>query len=283
MVEGLNIFEKFSQEEILQGNDDRYRLMLTSDGYPCFFSESFQEATHSREGAALETDIYYIQGTSLLEKAKQKNVLCVLEVGFGYGLGYERTCYHLETLPDHQRPYLVYVALEKEPALIQWGKKHFKVHDGSGSSYPSLCDILETPWGFRSQSPQGCLYVIIGDARKTLRSLPEIVSISSFLKEKHFQADCLYQDAFSPKKHPQLWSVEWFRELKTYCHEDVLLSTFSGANRVRKSLLEAGWFVYQGLQFGSKRSSTRAGLQAPSDMHILEKCFHSPVAAIYDH
>ena len=53
------------------------------------FSEAFNEACHSLDGAWDETLFNYLHGCDVPEKAQQKGeeTLSVLEVGFGQGVG----------------------------------------------------------------------------------------------------------------------------------------------------------------------------------------------------
>ena len=68
------------------------------------------------------------------------------------------------------------------------------------------------------------------DARKTILSLNE-------------QYDCIFLDAFTYTKAPQLWSVEFISELYRLLSNDGLLLTYSNSVLVRNTLLEAGFYV----------------------------------------
>ena len=69
--------------------------------------------------------------------------------------------------------------------------------------------------------------VIIGDG------------IATPLPDQHF--DFIWQDAFSPKKNPDLWSEEWFRKLMKASTENAVLMTYSVARVVKDGLEGAGW------------------------------------------
>jgi tRNA U34 5-methylaminomethyl-2-thiouridine-forming methyltransferase MnmC len=112
------------------------------------------------------------------------------------------------------------------------------------------------------------LQVIVGDARETLKN---------YQGEKF---DCIYQDAFSPRRNPELWTVEWFQMLREYSKPSVRLSTYSASTSIRKSLIEAGWSVQEGAQFGPKRAATIAGLDFKTSQEILDKLERSPAVAL---
>ena len=72
---------------------------------------------------------------------------------------------------------------------------------------------------------------MLGDARK---SIPQI-------KEK---IDIVYQDAFSPAHNPLLWTKEHFYDVRTICHEDAILTTYSTAAAIRLGLYENGFYIF---------------------------------------
>src|SRR5690606_27427663 len=104
------------------------------------------------------------------------------------------------------------------------------------------------------------LKILIGDARITL---------PHYIKKHSLKVHAIYQDAFSPKRNPDLWTVEWFTLLKEISHQDVIMSTYSSSSAIRKSMAEAGFTLYPGEKFGPKRSSTRARLKGEMDPETL--------------
>lgn len=234
-----------------------HSLVLTEDGSHTFYSEAFQEACHSTAGAREETLLHYIGGCQIADKAKVFSPLRILEVGFGLGIGFLTT---LDFLTENQDCHFISMELDKE--LLEW----FRIN------HPEL----NLQWNenlLEGQIGNFKLTIIHGDARKEvpryLESFPQI-----------FHA--IYQDAFSPKKNPALWTKEWFLLLKKFSHPEVILSTYSASNSIRKSLHEAGWGVQKGEKFGPKRTSTRAVLNKETDPEVLETMNRSPVLAITD-
>lgn len=231
-----------------------HSLVVTEDGSYTLFSEAFGEACHSMAGAKAETILHYVNGCRVPEKALTKRVV-ILEVGFGLGVGF------LTTLESIKSPF-TFISLELDRGLLEWFK----------DQHPEL----NLAWKgnlLTASSPQFELIIIQGDARK---SLPE------FLKAHAYKWDAIYQDAFSPKRNPVLWTKEWFTLLKEHSHEDVILSTYSASSSIRKSMFEAGWGVNPGHEFGKKRTSTRAYLNKATDPAILFQLERSPVAAFTD-
>lgn len=226
-----------------------YRFVETEDGSQTLFSERFGEACHSTTGAKSETILHYIQGCGIPEKAHLDS-LSILEVGFGLGVGLLTTWEMTKNLPAK----IHFLSLEIDPALVTWFHEEYKDH-------PLFKD------------PKFSFEVLVGDARKTL---PE------YAKEKRPSWNAIYQDAFSPKRNPVLWTKEWFTLLRENSAPDVILSTYSASSSIRKSLVESGWKLSSGEKFGPKRTSTRARLSGETEPAILDSLSRSPVKALSD-
>jgi tRNA U34 5-methylaminomethyl-2-thiouridine-forming methyltransferase MnmC len=234
----------------------------TQDGSSTLFSHAFQEAAHSTHGARAETLVHYVKGCQIVEKLMAKGSLHILEVGFGLGVGFLETFGALRGLKGQWH----FVSLELDLELLEWWRVCHREHEFLGGLRWSG-NVLEVSSGNVSLSILG------GDGRKTL---PEYTKLSGF------RADAIYQDAYSPKKNPTLWTQEWFELLKNCAQEEVILSTYSASTRVRKSMLAAGWRLWAGERFGPKRTSTRASLLGESDPEILLHLDRSPVGPLRD-
>ncbi len=74
------------------------------------------------------------------------------------------------------------------------------------------------------------LNFFIKDARKTILTLDK-------------EYDCIFLDAFTYTKAPQLWSIEFIAELYKRIKPTGLLLTYSNSALVRKTLLDNGFYV----------------------------------------
>ena len=243
-----------------------HQWVETADGSFTLFSENFQEACHSTSGARAETFLHYIQGCQIKEKLNSQNQLSILEVGFGLGIGFLTT---YDVLQKTQKPWS-FLSLEIDEKLLEWFRLENQTHPflknlkwSENKSYK----ILE------AKNEIIHLQILCGDARKTLPAFTQV-------HQKKWNA--IYQDAFSPKKNPGLWTQEWFSFLKSHSAPDTLLSTYSASTSIRKSLLQAGWSLHKGEKFGPKRTSTRASLIGISDPEILLHLERSPAPALTD-
>ncbi len=72
--------------------------------------------------------------------------------------------------------------------------------------------------------------------------------------------DAIFLDPFSPSKAPELYTVEFFKELKRIIKNDGVLATYTSAAPVRSAMVEAGFHIGEGPIFGRKSGGTIASL-----------------------
>lgn len=242
-----------------------HQLVETEDGSFTLFSEAFQEACHSTSGARAETLLHYVEGCQIKNKLKVHQPLVILEVGFGLGIGFLTT---FDELPATASWHFVSMEIDKQ--LLEWFRLKFSDHPFlKNLSWKRIgeLEILEA----KTSTQQ--LTILAGDGRETL---PVYVST------QNIKWHAIYQDAFSPKRNPILWTKEWFSFLKAHADENVILSTYSASNSIRKSLAESGWKIQKGEKFGPKRTSTRATLLGVTDPEIEAHMQRSPTYALSD-
>jgi tRNA U34 5-methylaminomethyl-2-thiouridine-forming methyltransferase MnmC len=199
----------------------------TGDGSFTFFSETFGEAFHSDQGAKSEAFEKFAQVTELAALAA-RGKLRILDVC--YGLGYN-TAAALETIWQvNPNCEIELYALELDPTvpiaatspelLVSWTPDVREV-------LIALAQGLRCDWrGLRAK-------LLIGDARQTIRSVIA----------EGFQADAIFFDPFSPRKCPQLWTVEFFQLVKTCLASSGKLATYSRSAAVRSALIEVGLII----------------------------------------
>lgn len=70
--------------------------------------------------------------------------------------------------------------------------------------------------------------------------------------------DFVWQDAFSSKKNPELWTADWFAKIGKASSPSVCLVTYSVARLVRDNLEASGWKQERIAAGGTKRQWLRA-------------------------
>jgi tRNA U34 5-methylaminomethyl-2-thiouridine-forming methyltransferase MnmC len=238
------------------------KIQITADGSHTAFCSIYNESCHSQEGAYSETDYIYIQGCEINSAQNKNTEINILEMGFGLGHGLAAT---LKAIPD--RPF-TFLSFEKNMDVIEIAKSE---HSFLEKLQPSqFCDLKVLSLKINKAQ----LYIILGDARENLAHL------STHKNAPKIHA--IFQDAFSPKRNPRLWTVNWFEDLKKISHQDVILSTYSASSSVRKSLVTAGWKVQNRKGFAKKRSATIAKLFGESEQEVIDHLERSPVYPTYD-
>lgn len=201
-----------------------WQPQLTADGSFTFFSEAFSEAFHSQQGAKQEAFSKYAQATELAEKA-QRGQLCLLDIC--YGLGYN-TAAALETVwasnPDCQ---VTLYGLELDASVPQAAAQPPLIETWSAP----LQEILRAlAFDQQVSLPRLQAKLMIGDARQTIQQLAQ----------DSIQADAIFFDPFSPRRCPQLWTVEFFQQVVRCLHPQGKLATYSRSAAVRAAMQTAG-------------------------------------------
>jgi tRNA U34 5-methylaminomethyl-2-thiouridine-forming methyltransferase MnmC len=264
--------KKTQDLKIFAGDLGNYQIIVTSDGSITLHSEAFNEACHSVSGAVQETLYNYVEGCEIASKLQQNN-LELLEVGFGLGTGYKTTVEYLSQLSSLHE--LSFISTELDPKLVEFAKENNRfTQDLAYPDFSTLVYRSEPVCHFYAEKNKNKLIILIGNAREIV---PKAYASNLF---KSFGA--IYQDPFSPKRNPTLWTTEWFQTLKSCSKQNVIMSTYSSSNSIRKSMIEAGWNIQNRKGFGTKRTATRAFLTGETETEVLLQLQRSPVLPMRD-
>ncbi len=232
-----------------------YDFIKTDDGSLTVFSKLYNETCHSIAGAASETKVHYIDGCDVVNKSKDSEIN-IFEAGFGVGVGFYET--YKASLSR-----FTFVSIEIDEDLVLYTLK----------KDPLFSNYIKSDYFYHVKHKDFELYLLIGNGRETF---------PKFQKEMKFSYDCIYQDAFSPKRNAILWTSQWFQDLYESAKADCIMSTYSASSSIRKSMIAGGWTVYDGEKFGNKRASTRAKTTGVTERYILDHLEKSPVITITD-
>ncbi|MEM9504329.1 MAG: MnmC family methyltransferase [Cyanobacteria bacterium P01_E01_bin.43] len=223
-----------------------FPLIPTADGSATFFSETFGEWFHSREGAYAEARNIYVQATNLVPRALRQDCITILDVC--YGLGYN-TAAALEGIwAVKPQAHIQLVGLELDEAVPRAAIAQGLLNDWPPAVQAALTDLAKT------QQIRNHLQadLLIGDARQHVQTLANA----------GLQADVIFLDPFSPPRCPQLWTVEFLALVAQCLQPQGVLVTYSCAAAVRTALQLAG------LQIGSLAVRDR---QWPSTLASYDK------------
>jgi tRNA U34 5-methylaminomethyl-2-thiouridine-forming methyltransferase MnmC len=223
-----------------------YKKIITADGSITLHSDLFQEACHSLSGARAETIYNYIEGCEI----SRQNCQSILEIGFGTGLGL--ICsddFFVKNPPASKR---FFVSTEIDEQLISLSQE---IYPDELKFFPTLRSLTRGPYYYQGSNANSELIILIGDARETMQKF-----YRDFVQYPKF--DAIYHDAFSPKKNPLLWSNQWFDLLVQGSSPEVIFSTYSSSNSVRKALEKSGFQIQDRRGLPPKNSVTRAFLKS---------------------
>ena len=204
------------------------KIVECSDGTKTMYSCEFDEAYHSsRDGALNESLQKHV--IPALQLQSNKSILNILDICYGLGYNTLATIYYVKR--ENLDVKLNIVSPEFDEDLV----KSLKDFD-----YPKEFDKLQhiiqaisTNLVYEDEHLK--IQVIIDDARAVIRSIDVKFNI-------------VYQDAFSPRVNPMLWSYEYFKDISAIVSDDAIITTYSTAAPTRMALYENGFKLhsYQG-------------------------------------
>lgn len=225
----------------------------TEDGSITVCDEETGELYHNRAGAYAEALANYVQPAAIADFARRP--LRILDVCFG--LGYNSFVL-LDRILQSQSPgnQVTIVAVEKDAAILdliprvlqdaRFERLRSMLKVGASDLGQSIVSrvSVETPVGLTVEFD-----FRLDDLRKVI---PE-------LRDEEKQFDLIFHDPFSPKRVPELWTVDLFR-----CYQQMLsdlqskVLTYSSAAAVRGGLRDAGLEVWRTTAVGGKSGGTLA-------------------------
>lgn len=213
-------------------------IVNTDDGSITLRSGIYGETYHSATGAITEAFVKYSEACKIGKIARQGRIR-LLDIGFG--LGYNILAAIISARKANRACIIEVVSLEND--LLPADKiRTLKIPPAFKEEY----EIIEALFRDLRYERGGIrIEVMISDARKAVRNMDA-------------PFDAVFLDPFSPRKNPELWTVEFFRELYRMMNKEAILATYSAATPVRCGLIEVGFRIGEGPGDYRKRSGTLA-------------------------
>ena len=196
----------------------------TDDGSITFFSEDWKEHYHTKTGARLEAQQKFVVPSRLAIKLKTGD-LKLLDVCFGLGNN-SLAAFGSEADAKHQ---LEITALEMDKRIVHAASQFFKPAETDPVNWRTVLSELHSHSSFSAQNSS--LTIRWGDGRWLIQGLAD----ESF--------DIVFHDPFSSQHCPELWTVEFFRQLYRVMKPDGVLLTYASALPVRSAMREAGFII----------------------------------------
>ena len=190
-------------------------LRSGADGSFSLWSGAFGEGFHSAAGALSEAQQKFVR-PSQLERWRPGQELVVVEVAVGTGTN---TAALLQAAAGLGLP------------LQWWGLEQ----DRQPLALALASAAFRSQWSEATLSRLAALgsseRLLWGDARQAVSRLPAALQGG---------CDLVWLDAFSPRRCPQLWSLEFLAQLAALLKPEGRLITYSSAAAVRAALVAAG-------------------------------------------
>ena len=236
--------------------NDTYQLIKTDDGTYSLHSNTFDQLMHSTDGAYLESVNKHVLASNVLQLNQAS--INILDVGFGIGYNVlatlcEKKCSTIKKINI--------ISLEYDNTALQF-MSQLKFNNEMATQYNKIM------YAFKSgvyQDESTYIKVLFGDARENITTL----------EKKSF--DAIYQDAFSPAKNCELWSVNYFKQLYNILKDNGVITTYSAALQVRRAMIEANFFVTNFKNKNMIKNGTLAKKKYTNDSLTQEE-----IAAIFD-
>ncbi len=225
----------------------KHKAVQSEDGSFTAYSTEFEEHYHStKDGALNESLSKHI--LPALKHTEEREEITILDVCFGLGFN---TLATLHALGNSKKKINIY-SPEFDEELV-YSLKDF--------DYPEEFNrfqeiILALSKGQKYSSENLNITIYLGDARE-------------FVRETEVKFDVVYQDAFSPKSNPLLWTSEYFRDISAVMKDDAILTTYSTSLSTRIALHEndLGVYLHKGDGF---RNSTLASKSVLDDYEKVD-------------
>jgi uncharacterized protein len=240
--------------------------ITTEDGSVTFFSNDWKEHYHTKAGARLEAEQKFVVPSGLREKLKTTDVQ-LLDVCFGPGNNsLAALCARADrsvcSTGEADTPVchsLDITALEVDKRIVRTAAEYFQSLETDAVNWQEVLNKL------LSQStvhlPQSTIALHWGDARYLIQNI----------EDKIF--DFIFHDPFSSQHCPELWTVEFFEQLRRVMKPDGVLLTYSSSAPVRGAMREAGFFIAEtepGHQMGNG-SIASPHIKAITDFPMIGK------------
>ena len=199
-------------------------MVTTKDGSNTLFSSKYNQTFHDEKtGAYQESLIKHIEPA--FSYFKEKKHLRILDICFGIGYNTFATIDYL--LRNDLDMTLEIFSPEFDEKLVR-SLDQFAFPDEFEHIKPIIDSIANN---LEYQDKKIKIEVSIGDAREYIKGLNYI--------------DVIYQDAFSSEVNHELWTVEYFKDIKALCAKDAIMTSYSISTPVRLSMYEAGFEIYE--------------------------------------
>ncbi|MBL6680091.1 MAG: tRNA (5-methylaminomethyl-2-thiouridine)(34)-methyltransferase MnmD [Alphaproteobacteria bacterium] len=216
------------------------------------YSKIYDDIYFDKFNPIKEKEYVYLKANDLLNRFKLSNKFCIAELGFGTGLNFVLTW---SLWKKYRKPnsFLTYVSFENAPMskkeMKRVYKKFSKLSIFSNQLIKKLTHTYKTNRTIHFQSDNINLILVYDN----------FSSLTNF----NFKADAWFLDGFTPKKNPDAWDDNYFKQIYNLTNFKGTISTYTVSGFVRRGLTNAGFQVSRIKGFGKKKEMLTASKAEP--------------------
>ncbi|MBE6494041.1 MAG: hypothetical protein E7Z84_05490 [Methanosphaera stadtmanae] len=235
-------------------------LIRTDDGSFTLFSEernNEEESLHSKYGAFSESYEKFANPSKLKEKSKSKFDIRVLDICSGIG-------YNASAIVDLLKDESIELEIDMVESSIETLATTLFIPDlNEAHTYiKKYVEAYLIEKGYLQYNK------VLSKIPSNLHINIHVVDARDFIKNlsNDMTYDAVFLDPFSPDKSPELYSVDFFKQISNHLENNGLILTYSAASAVRSAFVHAGLNIGEGPEF--HRSG---GTVASKDVNMIEK------------
>ncbi len=232
---------------------------FSKDGSSTLYSNQFGQFYHNPNGAISESKYVFFDASGLTRALDTTtDELTIFEIGFGTGLNFlllfDQYISKNLSFPIHF--YSVEAFPVNEETASKFNFSNFLEHQELSEILPNI---------FRQIQPGKNTFQPLSNRNVHLHlyycTFEEIDAIDH-------NVNFILQDAFSPEVNQELWSINTFKKLASFCTEDAILSTYCAASKARAAMAKAGWLIARAPGALGKREMTIASFSEEKLIHL---------------
>ena len=203
------------------------KVVRTADGSTTIFIPDWDEHYHSKHGALQEAYHVFIKnGLEEVLKSKNKELITIMEIGFGTGLNAFITLMEAEKLGLQ----IDYTGIEAYPV---------------SSEELKALNYTDSFTGENAQELFGLLHKVAWEKEQLITDFFRLHKKQQFFHEIDAENcfDLVYFDAFGARVQPDLWTEEIFGIMFKAMKTGGVLVTYSAKGSVRRAMQTVGFEV----------------------------------------
>ncbi|OGI07447.1 MAG: TIGR01212 family radical SAM protein, partial [Candidatus Margulisbacteria bacterium GWF2_35_9] len=219
-----------------------FKHVTTKDESLTFWNDEFKEHYHTVFGARIEAEQKYVVASNLSDKLLKKEQT-ILDIGFGMGYN-SLSAMNIGCKLTHS---LNITALEIDKRVVRYMSETIPEEPNDAFSWRDCLSSIYSEDSFNHGNAS--LSIFWNDARYSIQKLDE------------GKFDIVFMDAFSSQRNSELWTLDFFNQIKRIMKPSGILLTYSQAIPVLSGLIQAGFYVGFTQPIGLDKKGTIAAMR----------------------